>query len=131
MNTRRFFIPCLLMFLCILLGAFGAHGLKPLVSSEKLASYETAVRYHFYGTAGLFLLLFIEQLASTSLLLCRRLMLAGTLLFSGSVYLLVLLPAAGVDSASVRWLGPVTPMGGSLLMLSWIITGIRMWQKNK
>lgn len=131
MNTRRFFIPCLLMFLCILLGAFGAHGLKPLVSSEKLASYETAVRYHFYGTAGLFLLLFIEQLASTSLLLCRRLMLAGTLLFSGSVYLLVLLPAAGVDSASVRWLGPVTPMGGSLLMLAWIITGIRMWQKNK
>lgn len=131
MNTRRFFIPCLLMFLCILLGAFGAHGLKPLVSSEKLASYETAVRYHFYGTAGLFLLLFIEQLASTSLLLCRRLMLAGTLLFSGSVYLLVLLPAAGVDSESVRWLGPVTPLGGSLLMLSWIITGIRMWQKNK
>ncbi len=118
------------MFLCILLGAFGAHGLKPLVSSEKLASYETAVRYHFYGTAGLFLLLFIEQLASTSLLLCRRLMLAGTLLFSGSVYLLVLLPAAGVDSESVRWLGPVTPMGGSLLMLAWIITGIRMWQKN-
>lgn len=131
MDTRRFFIPCLLMFLCILLGAFGAHGLKPLVSSEKLASYETAVRYHFYGTAGLFLLLFIEQLASTSLLLCRRLMLAGTLLFSGSVYLLVLLPAAGVDSESVRWLGPVTPMGGSLLMLAWIITGIRMWQKNK
>lgn len=130
MDTRRFLIPCLLMFLCILLGAFGAHGLKPLVSSEKLASYETAVRYHFYGTAGLFLLLFIEQLASTSLLLCRRLMLAGTLLFSGSVYLLVLLPAAGVDSESVRWLGPVTPMGGSLLMLAWIITGIRMWQKN-
>ncbi len=130
MDTRPFLIPCLLMFLCILLGAFGAHGLKPLVSSEKLASYETAVRYHFYGTAGLFLLLFIEQLASTSLLLCRRLMLAGTLLFSGSVYLLVLLPAAGVDSESVRWLGPVTPMGGSLLMLAWIITGIRMWQKN-
>jgi uncharacterized membrane protein YgdD (TMEM256/DUF423 family) len=131
METRRFFIPCLLMFLCILLGAFGAHGLKPLVSSEKLASYETAVRYHFYGTTGIFILLFIEQFSSVSLLLSRRLMLIGTCLFAGSVYLLVLVPAAGIDSGSVRWLGPVTPMGGSLLMLAWLSAGIRMWKKNQ
>jgi uncharacterized membrane protein YgdD (TMEM256/DUF423 family) len=58
-------------------------------------------------------------------------MLIGTCLFAGSVYLLVLVPAAGIDSGSVRWLGPVTPMGGSLLMLAWLSAGIRMWKKNQ
>ena len=83
----------LMMVLGIILGAFGAHILKEFVSNELMKVYETGVRYHFFNTLGLFAVAFILQYKPTSTLLFLSgiLILVGTLLFSVSLYLLVIL----------------------------------------
>lgn len=84
-------------------GAFGAHGLKHHLSPERLAIYETAARYHQWTALGL-------MLAARSP--GRALLLAGGLIFCGSLYLLSL--------TDQRWLGAVAPVGGSLLIAGWL-----------
>lgn len=93
-------------------GAFGAHALKTELSLDDLQAYETGVRYQIYHALALLLC------AGLPLNARRRSMAAhaftwGTLLFSGSIYLLVL--------SDLRWLfGPITPFGGVLLILGWL-----------
>ncbi|MGM0569357.1 DUF423 domain-containing protein [Marinobacter sp.] len=94
-------------------GAFGAHGLRGMVSERGLEVFQTAVTYQMYHAIALVL---VALLAATGL--SRRLLgvaagffLAGTLLFSGSLYLLVL--------TEIRWVGPVTPLGGVCFMVGW------------
>lgn len=97
-------------------GAFGAHALKPLLTTEMHAVFETAVRYQLYHALALLLTGVLLERAPPSngarlLRSAGRLFLAGMLLFSGSLYLLAL--------SGVRWLGAITPVGGLCLLAGW------------
>lgn len=99
--------------LAVMAGAFGAHGLRQMVSERALDVFQTAVTYQMYHALALVL---VAVLAGFGL--SRRLLgiaagfyLAGILMFSGSLYLLVF--------TGYHWLGPVTPMGGVCFMIGW------------
>lgn len=113
--------------LAVLLGAFGAHGLKAKVSSDTLQIFETAVRYQFYHVFALlavgFLYLYIP---SGSIIWSGRLFIAGTVIFSGSLYALTFTRAAG--SESFNWLGAITPIGGTCFIAGWICMAIALAQ---
>lgn len=100
--------------LAVILGAFGAHGLKGSLSTDMLAVYQTGVQYHFYHAFGLFAAgLILLQLPSSLLLKwCGWLMCAGIVLFSGSLYLLAITGQTA--------LGMITPIGGIAFIASWL-----------
>jgi len=104
--------------LAVLLGAFGAHALRGRLSPDLLGIYQTAVQYHFWHALGLLAIgLVATQLpASVSLRWAGWLMLAGIVLFSGSLYLLA--------TTGVRWLGAVTPLGGTAFIAAWALLAI-------
>lgn len=98
--------------LAVLLGAFGAHGLKARVSPEMLTTWETASQYHFFHALALLIVgMLAHQLNETALLIPGWILLAGLVIFSGSLYLLVL--------TDQRWLGAITPLGGTALIVGW------------
>ena len=101
--------------LVVLLGAFGAHALKARLSAEMLAVYQTGVHYHLFHALGLIAVgLMATQIADSAYLKWSGwLMLAGIILFSGSLYVL--------SVSGLRWLGMVTPFGGISFILSWTL----------
>ena len=109
------FLPvgALLAGVAVAFGAFGAHGLKPRLTPEKLLTFETGVRYHFYHAFALLLVgvLRIVLPGATGVALSGWLFVLGIVLFSGSLYWLTL--------GGPRWLGPVTPIGGLALIGGW------------
>ena len=100
--------------LAVILGAFGAHGLKGRLTEEMLSVYQTGVQYHFYHSLGLIIIGVVAFHLPASALLkwSARFMLAGIVLFSGSLYLLAL--------TDVRWLGMITPLGGIAFIVAWL-----------
>ena len=95
------------------LGAFAAHGLKKILSADALAVWETAVRYQFYHALVLLILFVLLQVKSLQgVTQAAKLMIVGTLCFSGSLYLMML--------TGMKILGPVTPLGGTLLIIGWL-----------
>ena len=96
----------------VALGAFGAHALRARLAPAQLASWETAVHYQLFHSVVLLALGLYGAASGRSLGASPWLFAAGMLLFSGSIYGLVL--------GSGRWLGPVTPLGGVALMAGWI-----------
>lgn len=121
MNQQRIVrITALIGAITVGLGAFGAHGLQQLISPDRLATFETGVRYSFYHT---FALGIAAALYSSTAINPRRITAAvwlwvtGIILFSGSIYLLSLREVHGLP---VAFLGPVTPLGGLLLIGGWI-----------
>lgn len=101
----------------VVLGAFGAHLLKRMLSSDQLSSWNTAVDYHLLHAAVLLIFcLILERKDSKVVRLSYRLMLIGVVLFSGSIYFLCLQNVLGVN---LSILGPVTPIGGVLLIAAW------------
>lgn len=105
-------------FLAIILGAFGAHALKKKLSSELLQSFEVGVRYQMYHAIVLLVLAFnlnFDQKLDTYIVNC---FVYGTLLFSFSIYGLCLSAAQG---KKMRFLGPITPIGGLLLTIGWAL----------
>jgi uncharacterized membrane protein YgdD (TMEM256/DUF423 family) len=101
--------------LVVMLGAFGAHGLKTKLTAEMLAVYQTGVHYHLFHALGLLAVgLVATQIAdSVWLKWSGWLMLAGIILFSGSLYVL--------SVSGLRWLGMVTPFGGVAFIAAWIV----------
>jgi uncharacterized membrane protein YgdD (TMEM256/DUF423 family) len=101
--------------LVVMLGAFGAHGLKARLTAEMLAVYQTGVHYHLFHALGLLAVgLVASQIAdSVWLKWSGWLMLAGIILFSGSLYVL--------SVSGMRWLGMVTPFGGVAFIAAWIV----------
>ncbi|MGV3630772.1 MAG: DUF423 domain-containing protein [Bacteroidota bacterium] len=128
-QRSSFILGTVLLLLGVILGAFGAHGLEGRIPEEKIATYEVGVRYQFYHGFGFLFLGLLSPYIQLSLLWVSRLMLAGVLLFSGSVYLLATQSLFGMDISKI--LGPVTPLGGLLLIISWLLLLIRLFrQKN-
>lgn len=105
--------------LAVVLGAFGAHGLKrrvdaSLLDASQLDTWATASDYHFYHALALLLVgLLAKVFQHPSLLNAGWVLLAGMLVFSGSLYLLVL--------TGQRWLGAITPLGGTALIIGWLM----------
>jgi len=100
-------------FLAVAAGAFGAHALRGRMAPEMLEVYETAVRYQMYHALALVLTGFMAvRFYSSALPAAGWLFFAGTLVFSGSLYLLTLTGA--------RWLGAITPIGGIALLAGWL-----------
>ena len=113
MAAYALFIGSIMGFLAVLFGAFGAHALRARLSPDMLAVWKTANEYHFYHALGLLLIgVLARQTRGTALDVATLCMLAGILLFSGSLYLLSL--------SGVRWLGAITPIGGSLFLAAWL-----------
>jgi uncharacterized membrane protein YgdD (TMEM256/DUF423 family) len=102
----------------IVLGAFGAHALKKVMTTDMLQTFEVGVRYQMYHALFLFLvavLVQINDLFKKTILTTTAL---GVLFFSGSIYLLSTNELTSVDFS---FLGPITPIGGLLLMVSWVL----------
>jgi uncharacterized membrane protein YgdD (TMEM256/DUF423 family) len=104
--------------LAVALGAFGAHALKARLAPDLLTVYHTAVQYHFYHALGLILIgLAAGQLVgSVWLKAAGWTMLAGIVLFSGSLYVLA--------TTGYRWLGAITPVGGLAFIAGWILFAV-------
>ncbi len=104
--------------LVVLIGAFGAHGLKARLTVENMAIFQTGVQYHFYHAVGLILVgLIATQLSSPPYLRWSAwLMVMGIILFSGSLY------ALAFDGP--RFFGPVTPFGGLSFMIGWFTLAV-------
>lgn len=116
-NRNAYAVILLLLLTGVVLGAFGAHALKERLSPESLASFDTAVRYQITMALGAgFVLLIGQQLKTQSMRLALGFILAGIMLFSGSIYGLTASPAG----APVRaFLGPITPLGGLCFIIGY------------
>jgi len=117
MNKRIVIAGLMLIVLGIVFGAFGTHALKSHLSAEKLISFETGVRYQMYHGLGMLMLGLNADKIKKGLTRAFQLLLSGTILFSGSIYLLSLQVFLG---EGVRLLGPVTPLGGILMIIGWL-----------
>lgn len=101
--------------LAVIFGAFGAHALKKILSEEQLKSFETGVKYQIYHAI---VLLFIGNYFTAPNQFMSWAFIIGTCLFSFSIYGLVLSTAKG---KKMKFLGPITPLGGLLLVVGWIL----------
>ncbi len=108
--------------LAVMLGAFGAHGLKKILTADMLAVFSTGVQYHFYHALGLLVVgLIATQLpASMQIKWSGWLMFAGIILFSGSLYVLAV--------TGLRWLGAITPIGGVCFILAWAMLAYAVYK---
>jgi uncharacterized membrane protein YgdD (TMEM256/DUF423 family) len=99
----------------VLLGAFGAHGLKARMTAEMLSVYQTGVHYHLFHALGLLAVgLVATQISGSAYLKWSGWsMLAGIILFSGSLYVM--------SVSGLRWLGIITPFGGVAFIVAWVL----------
>ena len=117
-NTKSFMIiTSFMMAITIVIGAFGAHGLKPYLDEYSSDIYQKAVSYQFYNILGLFFISFVSYLLpqSTKIIKSFYFILIGTLIFSFSLYILAL--------SKILWLGAITPIGGIFMIIGWILCG--------
>ncbi|MBP1225768.1 DUF423 domain-containing protein [Flavobacterium sp. 1355] len=113
--------------LAIILGAFGAHLLKKWLSVDQLNTFEVGVRYQMYHALFLFFLSTRKELAEKTLKTIYGLVVAGVLLFSGSIYLLVTKELTVFDSKIIVF---ATPLGGFLLILAWLILFVTILRRK-
>ena len=100
----------------IIFGAFGAHALKKKLTPDELQSFETGVKYQMYHAIALLVLGYQLDISATINSYILYLLIVGTILFSFSIYLLVLLSS---KNKKIKGLGLVTPIGGLCLVLGW------------
>ncbi|WP_299016372.1 DUF423 domain-containing protein [uncultured Polaribacter sp.] len=118
MNTTAIIFGAIFGFLSIILGAFGAHLLKKKLNVEQLQSFETGVKYQMYHAIVLLVLGFqlSSKLAIDNYII--NAFIIGTVLFSFSIYGLVI---SSAKNKKLRFLGPITPLGGLILALGWFL----------
>ncbi len=120
-------VAALYGFSGVILGAFGAHALKGRLAPDMLVSFETGVRYQLVHALLLLILALWARNAPSSLLSWSSMLVSvGVLLFSGSIYLLATRELTGF--AWARVLGPVTPLGGLLLISGWLLFAVWAWR---
>ena len=109
-------------FIGVALGAFGAHGLKSKVAPDMLTVWETAVQYHLIHALGLFLIGILCQLIpeASQVRVAGWLLLAGIVMFSGSLYAMVL--------TVTKPLGIITPIGGVAFLVGWLLLALSVWR---
>lgn len=111
-------VAAFLLAIAVAAGAFGAHALKNTLSTDRLETWQTAVQYHAWHGLGLILIALIGTQFQIVVTWPASLILAGILIFSGSLYVLCL--------TGVSWLGAVTPIGGLAFIAGWVMLGIQI-----
>ena len=109
------------------LGAFGAHALKKTLSLDQLVTFETGVRYQMYHALFLFYIGLMSDLSQKTKKTIYYLVLSGVLLFSGSIYLLATNDLTAFDFKTI---GFITPIGGVLLILGWLVLLLNYYNKK-
>ena len=125
MNARRCLVAAATaLAAAVALGAFGAHALRARLAPEALAVYQTAVQYHFWHALGMFGVgvLMLHWPTSGRLGWVAGLLIAGLLLFCGSLYVLALTGAS--------WVGLLTPIGGGALIAAWLVLAWVAWHHH-
>jgi uncharacterized membrane protein YgdD (TMEM256/DUF423 family) len=119
---RLFFIAgSISAFLAVALGAFAAHGLRNKLTPEMLTIFETGVRYQMYHALALLGVAWAStRWPGGSITAAGWLFILGTIIFSGSLYLL--------SFTGVRWLGAITPIGGAAFLLGWLLLAWGAWR---
>jgi uncharacterized membrane protein YgdD (TMEM256/DUF423 family) len=115
---RKFLITgSIAVLIAVILGAMGAHALKQSLPAEQLMSFETGVRYQIYHGLALLIISIIPSLSRQAKNIVYYLFVMGMILFSFSIYML---STTAITGLNVSFLGPVTPIGGLLLITGWI-----------
>lgn len=114
----------LLAMLAVGIGAFGAHLLKPILSEDYMKVYETGVQYHMIHALGVIIIAIIvgQWGESTRLRWAGRLLIAGTVLFSGSLYVLSI--------SEIKVLGAITPFGGVCFIAGWLFLAMEAFSRK-
>ncbi|MGB8704390.1 MAG: DUF423 domain-containing protein [Gillisia sp.] len=129
MQRKLYITGFLFGLIAIVLGAFATHGLKPLISENSAAVFETGVRYHMYHALLLVLLGNVKNFQNKQATWIYYLLIFGVILFSGSIYLLAINSLTSFDFTVIALL---TPLGGTLLILAWLLLIFRFSKlKNK
>ena len=116
-------VAILLIMSAVGLGAFGAHGLADYVTSTRLETWQTAVDYQMSQSVALFIISLVQPQQTTAWFIwSRRLLLGGILIFSASLYVLVL--------ADMGILGAITPIGGVAMILAWLCLLVHFLRHN-
>jgi uncharacterized membrane protein YgdD (TMEM256/DUF423 family) len=114
----------------VILGAFGAHGLKKMITPEQLEVFKTGVQYQFYHAIGMILVGIIgQQTDHTFIKRAAWMFFFGIIGFSGSLYLMTLFYAQNTEGP--KWIGPITPLGGVLFIAGWVMFGLGIYKSNK
>lgn len=123
MNRKLFLAGTILGTIAIILGAFAAHGLKPKLSLESVATFETGVRYQMYAAFFLLVLGLLPGVSGKAKNICYYLTIVGVFFFSGSIYLLA---TNDLTSFDFRTIALATPIGGSLMIAAWVVLFIKI-----
>ena len=116
MDKKILLVAAILGVTAIILGAFGAHALKKVLSMEQLATFEVAVRYQMYHALFLLFIGTFAFLGDKERTIIFYLTITGILCFSGSIYFLA---TNTITNLKTKFLGPITPIGGMFLILAW------------
>jgi len=118
MNKKILILGSVFGFFAIAIGAFAAHGLKPKISVQAMQSFETGVRYQMYHALLLLIIGNIGGVSEKNKKIIFYLISVGVLFFSGSIYALATNTLTTID---FKVIGFITPLGGLLLIIAWLI----------
>jgi uncharacterized membrane protein YgdD (TMEM256/DUF423 family) len=116
-----------MIMLAIIFGAFGAHALKEVLTPERLISFETGVKYQMYHGLAFLIVGLLADRFSFAVNSFFTVALIGIVFFSGSIYLLAMQDVLGIK---MSFLGPITPIGGVLLITSWGMLLVKVVRKG-
>lgn len=133
-RSKQILLIGVLGALAVALGALGAHALRNqlpggLITVDQLAGFDTGVKYHMYHVLAMLAVILLQQNSENKFLkLAYYFFLSGILLFSGSLYFLCTRNLIGADW--LKFLGPVTPLGGLFFMAGWLMLGLSFYKKS-
>ncbi|MDA9874840.1 MAG: DUF423 domain-containing protein [Flavobacteriaceae bacterium] len=128
MDRKIFLLACVTGALGVVLGAFAAHGLKPLLSISAFESFNTGIRYQMYHSFLLFFIGLSTDIKPNQKSILFKLILTGVLLFSGSIYFLA---TNDLTPLNFKVIGFITPVGGLILIASWLLLFTYFFKKKQ
>ncbi len=129
-NSIFLIIAGITMILAVVIGAFGAHGLAPYMNEEGKIIFQTGSKYHFFHGLALWIIYLLSIYFKTDKFkLAFWLLALGIVFFSGSLYLLAV--KAHLPTVMIHILGPVTPLGGLLFIIGWMVLTYRAIRLSK
>lgn len=127
MNRKIILTAAILGMTAIILGAFGAHKLKEVLNTAELSTFETGVKYQMYHALFLLFLATVNSISDKAKNSILYLTVTGVIFFSGSLYLLA---ANRLTTFDFKVIGIITPIGGLLLILAWLLLFINVMKKK-
>ena len=121
MNKKIIITASIFGVLAVITGAFGAHGLKEKLTASQLEVWHTAVQYHFYHVFALLFLSTFARFKNNMIVTSFYFFTFGIILFSGSLYLMACRDMLGLSANLVKTIGPITPIGGLLFIIGWLM----------